>query len=84
MSGYPHLLAPGRLGALELRNRNLLCPMGDTLCNDDGTVSPSQAAYFEARAEGGATLLLVGSVSVAYQRASFDARQVAREIGVKS
>jgi len=77
LTAYEHLLAPGRLGSLELRNRILMCPMGDTLCNDDGTVSPSQAAYFEARAEGGAALLLVGSVSVAYPRSSFDARQVA-------
>jgi 2,4-dienoyl-CoA reductase (NADPH2) len=74
---FPHLLAPGRIGSLELRNRILMCPMGDSLCHDDGSISDNQAAYFEARARGGAALLLVGSVSVAYPRASFDARQVA-------
>ena len=74
---FPHLLSPGRIGSLELRNRILMCPMGDCLSDDDGSVSPNQAAYFEARARGGAALLLVGSVSVAYPFASFDARQTA-------
>src|SRR4051812_3245282 len=74
---FAHLLAPGRIGSLDLRDRILMCPMGDSLCNDDGSISDNQAAYFEARSRGGAALLLVGSVSIAYPRASFDARQVA-------
>ena len=76
-SRYPNLLSPARLGNTELRNRLVLAPMGDTLCNDDGTVSDAMAAYFEERAAGGTALLLIGSVSIAYPRASFDARQVA-------
>ena len=74
---YENLLAPGRIGTLELRNRILLCPMGDELSEADGTVGDRQRAYFEARARGGAALLLVGSVSVAYPRASFSPYQVA-------
>src|SRR3954447_2038798 len=74
---FSHLLAPGRIGSLDLRNRIFMCPMGDELCNHDGTISANQAAYFEARARGGAALLLVGSVSVAYPRSSFSERQVA-------
>ena len=74
---FSHLLAPGRIGTLELRNRIVMAPMGDCLSNDDGTVSDNQAAYFEARARGGAGLLLVGSVSVSYPHGSFDARQTA-------
>ncbi len=74
---FERLLAPGRIGSLELRNRILMCPMGDSLCEGDGTVSPNQAAYFEARSRGGAALLLVGSVAVAYPVASFDERQTA-------
>src|SRR5207302_9446807 len=76
-AAFPHLLAPGRIGALDLRNRILMCPMGDSLCERDGSVSANQLAYFEARARGGAALLLVGSVSIAYPLASFDERQVA-------
>src|SRR5207302_10957372 len=76
-TSFPQLLSPGRIGSLELRNRILMCPMGDSLCEPDGSISRNQEAYFEARARGGAALLLVGSVSVAYPRASFDERQVA-------
>ena len=61
-----HLFAPGRIGTLEVRNRILLCPMGDNQANDDGTVSDHQLDYYEARARGGAGLLLVGSVGVAH------------------
>jgi 2,4-dienoyl-CoA reductase-like NADH-dependent reductase (Old Yellow Enzyme family) len=76
-SSFSNLLAPGRIGSLQLRNRILMCPMGDSLANDDGSVSDNQAAYFEARARGGAALLLVGSVSIAYPRATVDERQTA-------
>jgi 2,4-dienoyl-CoA reductase-like NADH-dependent reductase (Old Yellow Enzyme family) len=74
---FENLLAPGRIGALELRNRIFMCPMGDDLSEPDGAVGDRQRAYFEARARGGAALLLVGSVSIAYPRASFGPRQVA-------
>lgn len=63
-AGYPHLLSPGRIGTLELRNRILMCPMGDNQATADGYVTDQQIAYFEARAKGGAALLLVGSVGV--------------------
>ena len=74
---FEHLLAPGHIGTLKLRNRIIMAPMGDCLSNVDGTVSDNQAAYFEARARGGAGLLLVGSVSVSYPYGSFDERQTA-------
>jgi 2,4-dienoyl-CoA reductase (NADPH2) len=51
--------------------------MGTNLGEPDGTVGDRQAAWFEARAEGGTGLVLVGSVSVAYPAGSYDARQVA-------
>lgn len=72
-----HLLEPGRIGSLELRNRILLAPMGDSFANDDGSVSDLQLAYYEARARGGAALLIVGSVSVAYPDGCVDVRQTA-------
>lgn len=70
-------MSPGRIGGLEIRNRILMCPMGDCLANDDGTVSDRQIAYYEARARGGAGLLLLGSTSVAYPSGSYGARQTA-------
>jgi len=63
-AGYPHLLSPGRIGTLELRNRILMCPMGDNQATAEGHVTDQQIAYYEARAKGGAALLLVGSVGV--------------------
>ena len=77
MAGFAHLLSPVQLGSLRLRNRIALCPMGTNLGEADGTVGDRQAAWFEARARGGAGLLLVGSVAVAYPSGSYDARQVA-------
>ena len=77
MNGFPHLLAPGRIGSIELRNRIVMCPMGDSLAHSDGSVSDAQLEYFAARARGGAALLEVGSVSVSYPRGSFAAAQTA-------
>jgi 2,4-dienoyl-CoA reductase-like NADH-dependent reductase (Old Yellow Enzyme family) len=54
-----------------------MCPIGDSLANEDGTVSERQLSYFEARARGGAALLLVGSVAVSYPAGSYTAHQVA-------
>lgn len=54
-----------------------MAPMGDSLADADGSISEAQLAYFEARARGGAALLLVGSVAVAYPDGCVDARQVA-------
>src|ERR1700675_3327867 len=76
-SRFGHLMSPGRIGALEIRNRILMCPMGDCLAETDGSVSDRQIAYYEARARGGAGLLLVGSASVAYPEGSYGARQTA-------
>lgn len=77
MTAFPHLLSPGLLKSLELRNRIAMCPMGVNLAEDDGTVGDAQAAWFEARARGGVGLIIVGSVAVAYPSGSFDRRQIA-------
>ena len=63
-STFPHLLRPGRIGSITLRNRILMCPMGDNQATAGGYVTDQQIAYFEDRARGGAALLLVGSVGV--------------------
>jgi 2,4-dienoyl-CoA reductase (NADPH2) len=65
-STFDHLLAPGRIGSMELRNRIVMSPMGDDLCHEDGTVSDAQLAYAEARAAGGVSLVMLGSVAVAH------------------
>ena len=45
---YEHLLSPGRIGALELRNRVLMAPMGEDLGDLDGMVSDAQVAALDA------------------------------------
>lgn len=77
MTEFPHLLAAGRIGSLSIRNRILMCPMGDALAEPDGTVSSRQIDHYEARARGGAGLLLVGSVAVEYPGGAFAAEQTA-------
>jgi 2,4-dienoyl-CoA reductase-like NADH-dependent reductase (Old Yellow Enzyme family)/thioredoxin reductase len=76
-TSYAHLLAPGRIGALDVRNRIVMCPMGHHLSEPDGAVSPNEAAYFEARARGGAGLLIVGNVGVASPVGTSDGRMTA-------
>lgn len=70
-------MAQGKIAGLSLRNRILMAPMGDALANPDGTVSERQLDYYEARARGGAALIIVGSVAVAYPGGAFSADQTA-------
>lgn len=76
-SAFPHLLSPGRIGHLELRNRLFMSPMGSNLAEEDSTCGERIIRYYEARAKGGAALVTMGSVGVAWPRGSGNARQVA-------
>lgn len=62
MGDFPHLLAPGRFGALELPNRIVMPPMRLRLAHPDGTPSSRDRAFFAARAKGGAALVFVGAM----------------------
>jgi 2,4-dienoyl-CoA reductase (NADPH2) len=61
MSSYPHLLAPIRLGGVTLRNRALMGSMHTGLeeTGDWGRV----AAFYAARARGGAGLIVTGGMA---------------------
>lgn len=74
---YAHLLAPGRIGSLELRNRMVMAPMGEDLGDLDGMVSDAQIAYLEARARGGLAMVMLGSVAVSFPVGCSNARQTA-------
>jgi NADH:flavin oxidoreductases, Old Yellow Enzyme family len=63
---YPHLLSPGRIGSMELKNRIAVTAMGVSMSNDDGTVSERLIAYHEAQAKGGAALVIIGVAGVAW------------------
>ncbi|MCU0826519.1 MAG: NADPH-dependent 2,4-dienoyl-CoA reductase [Tabrizicola sp.] len=61
MSSYPHLLAPITLGGVTLRNRSLMGSMHTGLeeTGDWGRV----AAFYAARARGGAGLIVTGGMA---------------------
>lgn len=63
---YAHLLAPGRLGPIETRNRIVMAPMGANLAEADGHAGERLQRYFEERARGGAGLVIVDIAGVAF------------------
>lgn len=76
MTSFNHLLAPGRIGKLELRNRIVMAPMGDNYADADGHCGERIQAYYEARAAGGAGLLIMGVCSIAFPHGTAEPFQV--------
>ena len=74
---FDTLLSPGRIGTLQLRNRIFMTPMGSNLAEPDGTLNERIKAYYEARAAGGAAMVIMGSVSACWPIGSANANQVA-------
>jgi 2,4-dienoyl-CoA reductase-like NADH-dependent reductase (Old Yellow Enzyme family)/thioredoxin reductase len=64
-SGFPHLLRPGRIGALRLPNRITMAAMDMNLCHA-GELDEKDVAHFVARARGGVGLVTTGTAAVAY------------------
>ncbi|SDA92463.1 FAD-dependent oxidoreductase [Mesorhizobium qingshengii] len=58
MTLFPHLFSPLRIGGMEVRNR-ILSTGHDTVMAHDGHVTDRLIAYQEARAKGGAGLIVV-------------------------
>ena len=56
---FKHLLSPGMLGKLTLKNRVVMPPMGTAYADDDGFITERLASYYRERAEGGAGLIIV-------------------------
>ena len=55
---YDKMFSPGQIGKVTLRNRLVMSPMGIGLANMDGTPSDEMIAFYAARAEGGAGLII--------------------------
>jgi 2,4-dienoyl-CoA reductase (NADPH2) len=77
MARFKHLLSPGRIGSLQLRNRIFMTPMGSNLADEDGITGERIRAYYTERAKGGAALITMGSVSIGYPEGSSNWRQEA-------
>jgi 2,4-dienoyl-CoA reductase-like NADH-dependent reductase (Old Yellow Enzyme family) len=61
----PHLICePFKLGSMTLKNRMVMAPMATRYATADGFVTPRQVAYYEARAKGGAGLIIVEATYV--------------------
>jgi 2,4-dienoyl-CoA reductase (NADPH2) len=77
LAGYAHLLKPGRLGSLELKNRIYMTAMGTNLADPGGVCGERSRAYYTERAKGGVGLITVGSVGVAWPVGSALQSQIA-------
>lgn len=55
---YEKMFSEGRIGKLVLKNRLVMSPMGIGLAELDGSPSDEMIAFYEARAEGGAGLII--------------------------
>jgi 2,4-dienoyl-CoA reductase (NADPH2) len=74
---FEHLLAPGRIGSLEIRNRILMAPMGSNLAQEDGHLGERIKRYYEERAKGGAGLLIVGVGAISFPAGACNPNQIA-------
>ena len=59
MKPFKHLFTPAKIGHLELKNRIVMLPMTTGYTEDDETVGNRFIDFFEARAKGGAALIIV-------------------------
>lgn len=77
MARYPHLLSPGRIGNLEIRNRLMQTAMGTNLAHPGGYFGEELIAYHEARARGGVGLIITEAVAVGWPQGAALYHQVA-------
>jgi len=71
------LLAPGRIGSLETRNRIVMPPMTTRLADEEGHVTDASIAYYMARVRGG-----VGLITVEMASPTRAGRHRKRELGI--
>jgi 2,4-dienoyl-CoA reductase-like NADH-dependent reductase (Old Yellow Enzyme family) len=71
------LLTPGRIGAVEIRNRIVMPPMTTRLSDAEGHVTDDTVAYYMARVRGG-----VGLITVEMASPSRAGRHRKRELGI--
>ena len=65
-TSFPHLLSPGRIGPMELRNRILLTAMGTSFAEEDGSCGDRIVAFNDSMARGGTGLVTMGVVGVGW------------------
>jgi 2,4-dienoyl-CoA reductase-like NADH-dependent reductase (Old Yellow Enzyme family)/thioredoxin reductase len=58
-SKYAHLLSPGNIGAMKVKNRIVMSPMVRNFATTDGVITQALIDHYAARARGGAGLIIV-------------------------
>ncbi|ABI68784.1 NAD(P)/FAD-dependent oxidoreductase [Syntrophomonas wolfei] len=64
MKTFPELFSPAYIGKLLVKNRIVMAPMLVSYASSDGEVSERLLDYYEARARGGAGLIVVEAACV--------------------
>ncbi|ABW67410.1 oxidoreductase [Desulfosudis oleivorans] len=59
---FKHILSSIKIGPIELKNRIVMAPMNEALCQANGEVGEPYIAYFGARAKGGTGLITTGAI----------------------
>lgn len=75
-TGFARLLAPGRIGGMEVRNRIVLPAMDMNLC-EDGSFTPAEVDHYAARARGGTGLVITGTGAVLWPEGAASLHQPA-------
>ncbi|WEK42041.1 MAG: FAD-dependent oxidoreductase [Candidatus Sphingomonas colombiensis] len=76
-NSFPHLLSPGRIGRMELRNRIAVTAMGASLGEEDGQCGDRLIAYHAEQARGGVGLIITGVAGVAWPAGASEDAQIA-------
>ena len=72
---FPRLFQPGQIGTMSLKNRIIMAPISTNLAAKDGTVGDGLIFHYAERARGGAGLITVENVCIAYPLARHGAAQ---------
>jgi len=74
----PHasLLQTGRIGSMELKNRIAMAPMGENFGGVDGCCGERTQAYYEARAQGGTGLIIMGTAAISWPSGTSEPHQL--------
>ncbi|MFC2001930.1 FAD-dependent oxidoreductase [Chloroflexota bacterium] len=68
-TAFSALFKPINIGNMTVKNRIAMAPMGTGFFTEDGLVTERAKNYYEARARGGAGLVIVENTSVDFYRA---------------
>ncbi len=74
---FQHLLSPGQIGRMRLRNRIAVTAMGVSLAEPDGHCGERIVRYHEEQAKGGVGLIITGVAGVAWPVGANQVNQIA-------